>query len=215
MMKFIDAIRRIVSRNPIVSNEFIITQLCEWFPELKNKERCPNCDGSMQSYIFKFDVLDALLLISMSKVVSENLDKSINFTEANKIHIQSMDNTSYAIRSRTSQCRQLGLVAKVLNVKGTHEQGTWCITRRGWDALRGREVPAEVHSFQNKIIKRSEKVTTISHALRSHTDRVFDQRLAGKLPKADHVEEIKELQKFDWVHLGEKVQGSLLQIDSE
>lgn len=210
MMKFLEAVKSIVAKDPSVSTEFIYTQLAQWYPELKNRERCPNCDGSMQTYIFRFDVLDALLLISMSKVVGERLEQGVPFTEANKVHVQSMDHATYAVRSRTSQCRQLGLVAKVLNEKGRQERGTWCITKRGWEALRGKEVPAEVRSFQNKIVQRSEKTTTIREALQSHKDAVFEQRMGGHLPKTDHTKQIEEFEQVDWVHYGELAQGAML-----
>ena len=212
-MKFVDAVRQIVAKEPTVPTEFIYTQLAQWFPELKNRERCPNCSGSMKTYIFRFDVLDALLLIAMVKVVGQKLEQGESFTEANKIHVQKMDHASYAIRSRTLQCRQLGLVAKVLNAKGKQIGGTWCITRRGWEALRGQQVPAEVRSFQNTIVERSTKVTTIREALQSHTQAVYDQRMSGKVPRSDHTARIEEYQQIDWVHYGEVAQGNMLNIE--
>lgn len=215
IMKFIDAIYQITEKYQRVPTEFIFTQLAQWFPELKNKERCPNCRGSMKTYVFRFDVLDALLLIAMVKVVGQKLDQGESFTEANKVHVQKMDHASYAIRSRTSQCRQLGLVAKVLNAKGKQIGGTWCITRRGWEALRGQEVPAEVRSFQNMIVERSTKVTTIQDALRSHKQAVQEQRMSGKVPKSDHTARIQEYEQIDWVHYGEVAQGNLLNIPDD
>lgn len=212
IMKFVDAVRQIVAKEPTVPTEFIYTQLAQWFPELKNRERCPNCSGSMKTYIFRFDVIDALLLIAMSKVVGQKLEQGESFTDANKVKVSKMDHASLAVKCRTSQCRNLGLVAKVLNANEKQIGGTWCITRRGWEALRGQQVPAEVRSFQNAIIERSDKLITIKEALQSHTQAVYEQRMSGKVPKSDHTKIIEEYAQIDWVHYGEVAQGNLLNI---
>lgn len=104
----------------------------------------------------------------------------------------------------------LGLVAKVKNEKGRHVGGTWSITSRGWAALRGDLVPAEVLTFQNEIVERSEKVTTIDEALKSHVQKVQDKKDDGKIPTSDYTQIIHRLSEFDWVHFGETAQGKLL-----
>jgi len=206
---FIEAVLQIERNQPSLSPDFVLTQMAQWYPELKKISRCPNCNGSMQMYVFKFDVLDALLLIAMAEQVSER-SKTMNFTEANKVHVQSMESSAYAVRSRTTQCRMLGLVAKVKNEKGRHVGGMWSITSRGWAALLGDWVPAEVLTFQNEIVERSEKVTTIDQALKSHVQKVQDQQSEGKTPTSDYTQIIHRFSQFDWVQFGEMDQGKLL-----
>jgi hypothetical protein len=210
LMKFINAVQTIMQRDPTASTEFIYTQMCQWYPELKTRERCPNCDGSMQMYTFKFDVLDALLLVSMAKVVGERMEQGWEFTEANKIHVQKMEHATYAVRSRTSQCRQLGLVAKVLNEAGKQIGGTWAITRRGWSALRGEAIPSEVVSFQNKIVTRGEETTTISETFRNHRDEMMGSRLRGQHHKNDYSHTIDQFSEINWVHYAELAEGKIL-----
>ena len=210
LMKFIGAVQTIMKTDPTASSEFIYTQLCQWYPELKERERCPNCSGSMQMYTFKFDVLDALLLVAMAKVVGERMEQGWEFTEANKVHVQKMDHVTYAVRSRTSQCRQLGLVAKVLNEAGKQIGGTWAITRRGWSALRGEAIPSEVVSFQNKIVSRGEGETTISETFRNHREEMMESRLRGKTNKNDYSHTIDQFSEINWVHYAELAEGKIL-----
>ena len=207
--KFINGIKTILEREPGASYEYIITQLGQWFPEISDLEHCPNCGSNMKQYIFRFDVLDALLLIGMSQKVKQQSD-TMEFTEANKVHVQKMNELTYAIRSRTTQCRLLGLVAKVKNEKGKQVGGTWLITKKGWKALRGEFIPAEVITFRNEIVDRTDKMMTIDMALQSHLKKVDDEHAKGNIPTSNHTHLIQEFNKFDWIHFGQTVQGKLL-----
>lgn len=138
----------------ILAKEFNFDQdyakaiLIQNFPQLKNKEKCPNCGASMKKYVFTFDVLDALLLQAMAQKVQNNLSKGMGFHEANMVRIHDLQGT-YASKSRTTQMRILGLIQKVKH-NGKHVPGTWLITRRGWNALKGDPVPKYAGSFRNE-----------------------------------------------------------------
>lgn len=164
---------------------------------LGDKTCCPNCKASMQEYVFKLDQLDALLLLEMGKVVKHKLNKGFDFSNANKVKVQADLTGSYAVKSRTTQCRQLGLIAKVITVNKqgvqVHDrEAGWLITKRGFQFLAGHEVPKEITVFRNKIVDRSEAVITIN--------RVFsDPELKASADK----------EQSDWYDLGSLHKGEL------
>ncbi len=147
------------------------------FPQLKNHERCANCDASMAVYNESIDGLDCSLLIAMADQVRSNLPKFKSFTEANQVHVPSLP-VSLAVQCRTTKCRTLGLVAKVKGEEKEHIAGTWLITNRGWSFLRGNAVPAKVSVFRNKIVdhKESAGLVTVSDVLNQYAG-------AEKLPE--------------------------------
>lgn len=137
--------------------------------------RCLNCGGNILEQIFTFDCLDALLLLAMGREVREQARKGRGFTEANAVHVPSLD-ASLAVRCRTTMCSKLGLVAKLKkkNREGKEVQipGTWAITSRGWAALRGERVPRKVVVWHGKIQERPDETTTLGEALRTHAEKL-------------------------------------------
>lgn len=144
---------------------------------LDQKEICPNCKASMVQYNPKIDFFDAMLLKAMSEAVKEKLEKGVSFTEANQVHVQSLNNADYTTKSRTTKCRQLGLVAKVM-VDGVHDQQAgWVITHRGWKFLKNDPIPCQVTTFRNEIIDRSDELVTIVGLLNTEKRTVeYDPR---------------------------------------
>lgn len=116
----------------------------------------------MAIYEHRIDTIDALLLVGMGKIVGERVKSGIPFTDANKVHIQSELNKYYSVASRTSWCAKLGLITKVLKKDGTQDQKAgWLITKRGFEFLAGKPVPAKVQTFRNKITERFDDTTTL------------------------------------------------------
>lgn len=143
-------------------------KLLRQFPELKNKEKCANCDASMAMYIYKLDSLDALLLFGMGKIVHEKLKNGATFKEANSVHLQTKLNTYYSVPSRSTQCSKLGLITKVKREDGSHDQKAgWLITRRGFEFLAGKRVPKQVQVFRNEITERYDETITFQEAMQS------------------------------------------------
>lgn len=137
------------------------------WPALKDPKHCANCGESMQIYSVKLNYHEALLLTSMGRIFRERFNGGMNFTEANKIHIVSSD-LSFAVKASASHARTLGLIAKVLTVDKKHDRSKgWLITSRGFEALAGKPVPAEVHVFRNKIEERTDRTTTLKDAFAS------------------------------------------------
>lgn len=169
----ISGIVKVISERFGIDAASLLTLLETTFPKMGDKSRCPNCDASMQEYIFKFDVLDAILLMRMADEVRLKMEKNVAFTAANAVHVPSMSGLSHAIKCRTTQCSKLGLIAKSLTEQKRQVPGQWLITKRGWDALRGEFVPAMVAVFRNRIEERFDERTTIRLIFEAHTQAVL------------------------------------------
>lgn len=178
---------------------------------LNEKEVCPNCGASMVEYVFVFDMLDALLLLSMANAVRDKRSKGISFNQANQVHVPSLK-TSLSVRCRTTICSKLGLVAKVKNDNGKHARGVWLITERGWKALRGEPIPAFVKVFRRKIEERFDITTTMQEVFNGSKNRlegiIRDKREIDEY--YDYRSEINDYRASDWIVVGGVHQGVLL-----
>lgn len=204
----VDLARLIAGFSNRTDVDYIRACLASRFPELFKKEYCPNCGASMLEYIFFFDILDALLLYAMAKAVKIRKAGGLEFTIANQIHVPSLG-TTLAIRCRTTQCSKLGLVAKVKNANGKQARGMWLITERGWKALGGYAVPAQVKVFRNRIEERSDELITLEQAFQVHRDAVEASIMRAKAIKTDYRAEIRDYSPSDWVGFGGIHEGNL------
>lgn len=183
---------------------------------LKDKTRCPNCRASMLAYMFEFDMPNASMLIQMAEVVRHNLTKTESFNQANRVHVQSMPNATYAMKSRTTQMSKLGLIAKVLTDDKKHVSGTWLITTRGWNALAGYAVPKWVESFRAKGNRdgddpRLSETTTIGDVMTNWKKTSRDKMLRGKKTSNDYTPIITTYDNHsDWVHFADVSNGFIL-----
>lgn len=161
----------LIRRNPELALEdnydLLKAHLRRNIPELNNREVCPNCEASMIGYTFVFDAYNAYLLMKMGEVVQSRLSAGLPFTEANKVHVPTLQ-ASHAIKCRTTQSSKLGLIVQERNESGRRVGGTWIITRRGWQALRGEAVPKQVSVWRGKIEERCTDMTTLREALTIH-----------------------------------------------
>lgn len=146
------------------------------FPELKNRERCANCEASMREYPCIMTYFAAELLCEMQGIVHKNLERAKNFTEANMVHRKQITK-GYTIASQFTIAAKLGLVAKIMrkNEDGetVHDQEKgWCITSRGFEFLAGKPVPAKVMVFRNQIQERFGEMTTMTEVYRGESKKV-------------------------------------------
>lgn len=163
---------------------------------LKDPTHCPNCGENMTEYVHKLDFFNALLLKQMGDKVKENLNKGINFRDANMVHVVSQDFHD-CVRHRTTQCRTLGLIAKVKNADGRHDREKgWQITRRGFSALRGERVPAEVSVFRNRIEERPDVTVTLEEVFNGY--------------RGDKRSLVGERDPMEWVNFGNIHDGAML-----
>ena len=201
----------LIKRNPALMDdmEYLKSTLKANIEELNHPETCGNCGASMLEYIFEFDCLDALLLLTMGKAVRERMEAGMSFTDANKIHVPRLE-TTLAIRCRTTQCSKLGLVAKYTGENGRHVPGTWVVTKRGFDALKGRKVPKSVRVWRGKIEERHDETTTLGQALAYHREKVEEAIKRKKSPKNDYREQFADYRQEDWYTFGPVHEGTLL-----
>lgn len=199
---FVRLIQSLIKNNPELTDDFELLRahIYQAMPELKDKSKCANCEASMKEYIYTFDAWDALLILKMAEVIRHNINKGQGFTEANKVRVPDLP-TSHAVKCRTTQSAKLGLIAAYRKDK-KRVQGTWVITDRGWEALRGKPVPKMVRVWRKKIEERYTETITLGEALKSHVDFVNAKYRKGKSVKEDHREYIKEYKATDWFQFG-------------
>jgi hypothetical protein len=204
----------LANKMPQMTEDYCRAILAREIDGLNKKEVCPNCGASMAEYIFPFDTLDALLLLSMAKAIRNKREAGISFNQANQVHVPSL-RTSLSIKCRTTICYKLGLVAKVKNDNGSHARGVWLITERGWKALRGEPVPAFVKVFRGKIEERFDLTTTMQDIFlgsKNSLDRVIrDKRQIDE--HYDYRSEIRDYRGSDWYLIAGPHQGALLNND--
>lgn len=202
----------LIKENPALLDnpDYLKATLKSNIEELNHAETCGNCGASMLEYIFEFDCLDALLLLTMARRVRNALNEGVPFTEANKIRVQSLQSASYAMKSRTTQMSKLGLLAKYIGENGRHEPGMWVITRRGFDALKGRKVPKSVRVWRGKIEERHDEKTTLAEAFAYHRSKVEDIIKKKKQPKNDYRAEFADYDQREWYTVGPVHEGTLL-----
>jgi hypothetical protein len=201
----------LIKKNPdLLNNEdYLKSTLKANIAELNNPERCPNCQASMLEYIYEFDILDALLLLEMAKEIKRKVQGGIPFTEANKIHIQQLNLATYAMKSRTTKMSKLGFIAKLLGENKRQISGTWVVTKRGWDALRGRKVPKSVRVWRGNIEDRIEDLTTIGEVFSSHRVKVESIIKKKKTPATDYRGLFSDYEQKQWYDIGGVHDGKL------
>ena len=219
----VQVIVNIIKKQPemIDNPEYLMATIAANIPGFNDASTCVNCGASMAEYVFEFDVLDALLLLAMAREVREKMlqpkntqfkdDHSVTtFTEANQVKVQSLGGVSYAMKSRTTKCAKLGLIAKYKSNTGRHLPGTWVITKRGWDALRGEPVPKAVKVFRGQILERTDDLTTLRDIFYTYGQKISSMIRRKKTPKTDHRSELEGFNPSDWVQIGGMHEGELL-----
>lgn len=194
----------LIKKNPALldNQDYLMATLKANIEALNHPERCPNCESSMLEYIYEFDILDALLLLEMAKEVKRKIEKGVSFTESNQVHIQQLSNVSYAMKSRTTKMSKLGLIAKMLGENKRQISGTWVVTKRGWDALKGRKIPKSVRVWRGRIEDRTEDSTTINEVFGSHRVKVESLIKKKKTPATDYRYLFSQFDQSQWYDIG-------------
>lgn len=202
---------RLVQRRPELADdrEYLKANMVREVEELKDKEKCPNCGASMIEYVFEFDCLDAAMLLYMGKEVKKRLGDGMVMRRANMVRVQDMKSPTYAMKSRTMQMSKLGLIAQLKDERGIRVPGVWVITRRGFDALRGKSVPRRVKVWRNRIEARTDETTTLSEAFEAHRDKVEELIKRKKTPRADYREVFRGYNRSEWYGVGDVHDGKL------
>jgi hypothetical protein len=200
---------RIVQNEPDILNDEarFKAQLALSLPTLKDKMKCPGCDRSMKITVYEADLHDALLILAMAREVRENIRKGIKFTEANKVHIPTLQATNATIKRQT-KCDYLGLVKQPENWRGS---GYWLLTRWAWKALRGEAIPKSTKYWEGNLLGRSEATTTLSEMFKKHKDLVQLAIAKKKAIKADYRAKFEDYNPKDWTDFEDTpTQGELV-----
>lgn len=208
----IKVIARIVANDPALVfqnlDKELIAKVEEEIPELKDKSRCANCAAPMIQYSYNLNVLNTALVINMAKDVKRRIGIGMEFTEANMVHVPTLD-TSDAIRHKTTDCAKLGLLAKY-KVDGKHIHGMWVITTRGFEALRGKEVPTGIIVWRGRIIERPGYVTTFDK-IRSMYQKKIDKHVKkhNEVPRGSYQDEVIKYNQNEWINFAGFHDGKL------
>jgi hypothetical protein len=105
---------------------------------------CPHCGQNMpKTYRFRLDDADMSALRKIHQWVLEN---GTYYVDVRKVCL------TYTERSRTTQLRFHGLLAKAKNAQGQHIASSWILTRRAADFLRGTvNIPKYVYTKKNVV----------------------------------------------------------------
>lgn len=183
--------------------------LKEAIPTLKDPGHCANCGESMAQYVRRVDIFAALLTFQMSKIVLQRVKDGIPFTAANKIRVNAEHSIAHVLKNNTSIARTLGLVARYKE-KGEGSGALWVVTARGWAALRGDPIPAQVVVFRNQIIEHTEETITFPAVFAGHTSKARELEVRRKKIKVDRRGDYLDYDPAEYVEIAGMHQGSLL-----
>lgn len=172
------------------------------------RDNCFNCKRSMKITVYEADLHDALLILAMARQVRHEMTKGVPFTEANKVHLPTL-NASHATIKRNTKCDYLGFVKQPDHWRGT---GYWLLTGWAWKALRGDAVPAEARYWEGHMIGRSERTTTLGEMFRRHRELVEAAIAKRKAVKADHRARFEDYDPSDWSSFGGFIQQETLKV---
>lgn len=173
----------------------------------EKKEECFNCGRSMRIQVYTASVGHALLLLAMAKAVREELNKGVEFTKANRVHIDRLP-IATSIKKQQSQLGYLGLIHQVADGK---RSGYWLVTKWGWKALAGGQIPRAVKYWDKKLIARSQHMTTLREMMQTHNDKIKKQIALGKAVKMmDHRSEIASYNPVEWAEYGGVIDQDIL-----
>ncbi len=177
------------------------------FPAIADPSRCPHCGASMEMKIYNADMHAGLLLFRMAKKVRENMAAGMSFTEANKVHVPTLETTD-SVRHHVTIASYLNLVKQPEDWSGT---GFWLITNWGWAALRGYPVPKAAKYFRGQLIERSHERTTLGQMFSAYNDKIALAVKRGKAIKADYRASVADFDPIQWTEFGGYKEGDLFE----
>lgn len=184
-------------------NKKLIAKIESEIPELKDKAHCANCGASMYQYVYNLNVIDVALIIGMAKAVRKAKMGAVGFTEANRVHCPTLQ-VSDAVRHKTTRCAKLGLIAKYLK-NGKQVKGMWVITRRGFAALKGEEIPNGIIVWRGQTIERPDITTTFNQVRSRYKTKVEK----NKQSKDNYHSEVMNYDQNEWIGFDKLHEGEL------
>ena len=193
----IEAVAKAVAADPkkALNLDLLHAELGIAFKGYGDRKNCFNCGRHMEIAIYTADLHDGLLLYAVARAVRENIRKGIPFTDANKIHIPTLNATD-AIRKRNAKCGYLNILKQP---EGMKNSGYWIITSWGWELLRGGEIPEKAYYWNGQLIRRSEEKTSLAKMFATHTETVKRALERRKEVKADHRSKYSDYNPSEWI----------------
>lgn len=119
----------------------------------KNNGHCDRCNRVIKIYTYKVNAGHASTLKAMADHVKNNGDPTINFND--------LDNDiRYSAATQRTKMRLHGLIAKYKE-DGVHVASKWVITTKGYNFLKGDDIPEKVIVFDNQVLGHGSDMTNI------------------------------------------------------
>lgn len=119
-------------------------------------EKCPHCGASMKMYWHKITPGLVRALVKTYQTISSNGENKVAKDEIKLSHSE---------YGNFQKLRFHGLIAKY-KVEGKWVRGTWLLTRRGAEFLKGRiEIPAKVQTFRNKVVGHDPRMVKVADVM--------------------------------------------------
>ena len=118
----------------------------------ENDGKCSHCHHSINIYEYPINKVMVKFLREMAKATDKGQSREVDVEKVSVIHHE---------RTQITKLRIHGLIAKVKDEKGHHKARMWLITKKGWDFLRGVEVPRKVVIYNNQVLGHTGGMVTI------------------------------------------------------
>jgi hypothetical protein len=121
-----------------------------------NDGHCDRCLRVIQVYKYQVSKTMAKIMREMAKATRETGERAIDMETLDLTHTE---------RSQLSKMRQHGIVVQPKDERGVKRPRHWLITTKGWQFLRGEEIPAKVIVFDNQVLGHEGGTTNIRRLL--------------------------------------------------
>lgn len=118
----------------------------------ENGGKCSHCHHSINIYEYPINKVMVKFLRAMAKATDDGQSREVDVEKVSVIHHE---------RTQITKLRIHGLIAKVKDEKGHHKARMWLITKKGWDFLRGVEVPRKVVIYNNQVLGHTGGMVTV------------------------------------------------------
>jgi hypothetical protein len=117
---------------------------------------CPTCYSTIKLYKYRVSETMAKIMREMAKATKATGQRAIDMETLDLTHTE---------RSQLSKMRQHGLIVQPKDDNGVKKARHWLITSKGWQFLRGEDIPAKTLVFQNQVLGHEGGTTNIRRLL--------------------------------------------------
>lgn len=121
-----------------------------------NDGHCDRCLRVIKVYKYQVSKTMAKIMREMAKATKATGERAIDMETLDLTHTE---------RSQLSKMRQHGLIVQPKDDRGIKKPRHWLITTKGWQFLRGEDIPAKVVVFDNQVLGHEGGTTDIRRLL--------------------------------------------------